>query len=274
MFKEGTVKKEDLKAIRPSTRILYLIVPIDVEGYKRELHIWNISYATFQKFLDEELKYNKGYGIFPDPKSGLTLQLRFSTESLGSNTFAKVSRIDFYERDKQYTDEFLAKVPSLDGMFPVLSYAEIEEKFLEVEKDDIPEQEAKEHEAEVAAQEETVAQEPGAAPASRKPFQPHTEVPAKEGGEPKMTRQAPPRKETAAPAPEAGPAEPAPAPTPRRPAPAPARAPAEAEAEKKGCPHGHKFGVDIDQSADCENCENWSECVDEKEAIESGAAKS
>lgn len=34
---------------------------------------------------------------------------------------------------------------------------------------------------------------------------------------------------------------------------------------KEKCPHGHKFGVDTDDHPDCDDCEIWVECDDEKE---------
>ncbi len=34
------------------------------------------------------------------------------------------------------------------------------------------------------------------------------------------------------------------------------------------CPFGHKYGVDCDETDDCEKCDEWDDCADEQEKIE------
>ena len=34
------------------------------------------------------------------------------------------------------------------------------------------------------------------------------------------------------------------------------------ENPKNRCPYGHRFGIDIDEYDDCDNCELWDECAD------------
>lgn len=39
------------------------------------------------------------------------------------------------------------------------------------------------------------------------------------------------------------------------------------ESETSGCPHGHTFGVDLEQTPDCGNCVKWDACADESDRL-------
>lgn len=43
------------------------------------------------------------------------------------------------------------------------------------------------------------------------------------------------------------------------------RAKRDKKESKDKCPHGHKFGVDTDEHKDCDDCDLWVDCDDEKE---------
>jgi len=53
----------------------------------------------FQKMLKAEIDLDEDYEIFADLEEGLTLEVRFSSETIGGGQpFAMASRIDFKER--------------------------------------------------------------------------------------------------------------------------------------------------------------------------------
>ena len=130
LLKEGADwNDESVRALKPSRRNLYVVVPKGNRKYDEVPHIWDISQHCFQDALNEELSENETYETFPDPQEGYTLQIRFSEETYRTNKFAKTSRIDFVERAKQYKDSIMDEVPSLDEVLDVPSYKTLEALF-------------------------------------------------------------------------------------------------------------------------------------------------
>ena len=242
-LKEG-VEYDEVKELRPSLRNLYLVIPKGMKDYDEKVHVWDISQFCFQDILNDELAEEDDYGVFPDLEEGMTLRVRFSAEKLGKNPFAKASRIDFEERDQQYHEDLLKKLPNLDEVLTMSDYATLEAKFFELETEQ-------------------------AGPAVEE------EEPEEEAPKPKPVRK---RKDTKPepeedPEPEEGPEEEEEE-EEEKPAPKPARKRKEQAAEKpagkkkaKGkCPFDHTFGVDTDEYEDCDECEEWDNCIEEKES--------
>jgi len=132
-------EKEDKKttdALRPSNRILYIVVPLGSKDFDEVPHIWDISKSNFQSLLTDEIDEDPDNEIFPDLEEGLTLKIRFSEESFAGNKFAKASRIDFEDRDQQYDETILKDVPNLDEVLAKLSYKELEALFFGMDEAD------------------------------------------------------------------------------------------------------------------------------------------
>jgi len=129
-----------------SLRNLYLVIPKDHKDYDEKIHLWNYSQFLFQEQLDEELKENTDYWIFPDPEDGLTLKIRWKEKSIGSGKkagkFYETNRIDFKDRDEQYDEDIMEKYDLDEDMLSILSYKELENMFLEIEDD--PDEDKKE----------------------------------------------------------------------------------------------------------------------------------
>ncbi len=143
MLKDGADWNDDsVKALKPSMRNLYAIIPKTSKNYPKEIHIWDISQFLFKNKLIEESQENEEYETFPDLEEGYTLKIRFSEEQLGSNKFADTSRIDFKERDKPYKEAILDEVPALDDILNVPSHKAMEALFFggldqdEIDEDD------------------------------------------------------------------------------------------------------------------------------------------
>ena len=132
--RDGVEWNEQIK--RASLRNLYIVVPIGHKKYDEVFHLWDMSDFNFQQLLDEELKEDPDNGIFPDPIDGKTLKIRFSEEVFNKNKYYKATRIDFVGRKHTYDDDVIDEVPSLDELINVLSYKEIQLKFMEREEEE------------------------------------------------------------------------------------------------------------------------------------------
>ncbi len=223
---------DEVRALKPSKRNLYLVVPIKHADYEEKPHLWDISQFLFQDKLNEELAENEDWEAFPDPQDGYTVRVRFSEETFGTTKFADTSRIDFVERKKEYDDAFLDALPKLDDVLVVPSYKQVEALFYggmdmdeeEPDLNDIPfdDEEEDEDDWEMTTEEFEEDEEDDI------PF--NEEEPEEEIVE---------------------------EPTPTR----TKRAKSAPKTVKKGeCPHGYEFGTDCEEYDECDECEEWEEC--------------
>ncbi len=129
--KDEGAEQDELKALRPSKRNLYAVIPIGEKKHEESIHVWDSSQFLFQDLLNEELEENDDYLVFPDLEEGLSLKIRFDKTTFGSSKpFATASRIDFLKRKEGYNEDILEEVPNLDEMLKVLSYKEIDNLFM------------------------------------------------------------------------------------------------------------------------------------------------
>ena len=130
MLKDGADWNDDaVKALKPSMRNLYLVVPIGDKKYDEEVHVWDISQFLFQDKLNEEIQENEENETFPDLEEGYTLKVRFSEETFAKNTYAATSRIDFLDRDSQYEDDVIEEGNCLDNLLNISAYKTIQALF-------------------------------------------------------------------------------------------------------------------------------------------------
>lgn len=250
-FAQGMDSKEVVP--KPQLRNLYLLIPIADEDYDEELHLWDISNGNFQAELDDELAENPENGRFPDPEDGLTLSIRFSEETFNKNKYYKASRIDFKERKQQYDPEIMEEAPNLDEIFTVLSYKEIQAKFLEIDEEDLDDDSESEEEFDkeevdtpkkrkrksFKKKPDPVDEEPEEEEAEE-PFEPDEEEDEAEEEDKPIRRKRNKRKKK--------------------------------DANNK-CPFGHKFGEDWDEYDDCDDCEKkhnetFEECAEANAELE------
>lgn len=229
LLKEGSNYQDDeVKALKPSLRNLYIVIPKGMKDYDEKAHIWDISQFLFQDALNEEIEENEDNGIFPDLEVGLTLRIRFSKEEFGKNKFAKTSRIDFDERNEQYDEKILKQIPNLDEVLTVPSYKQLEAQFFELEDEPKPEEEP---EGEDEPEERPERKKKKANPEPKEQESEEEEEESEEEPEPEpVEAESKPKKES----------------------------------ENK-CPYGYRFGVDIDEYDECDECDLWDECIEEKE---------
>lgn len=284
-------EEEELKALKPSKRNLYVVVPLDVKDFEEKPHILDISQYLFQDKLNNELEENPEAEVFPDLEEGLTLRVRFTEESFGKNKYGEVSRIDFVDRQTQYDEKFLDQVPNLDEVLNILSYKELQAKFFEAsveeEEDDHPtttwkaskeaEEEEDDRPATTRRQKSTRPQEEERSPAtSRRRTEPVEEDPDQEEDDPpahpsrtisrgttKEEDEEIPFKERCIACKGTG-----------KNSKGGVCAPCEGTGKKKNtsasrtsseCPYGYVFGKDVDTKKECDTCDLWEKCIDAKE---------
>ena len=237
--KKADPKSDEMKALYAKPRSLYPVIPIDAEDFDDEVCIWDMSEYLFEDILIEELRDDPDNEIFPSLEEGKSLEVTFKWETLGKNTYPKARKVKFVDREP-YGEEILDKVPSLDEIFKVLSYKELESKFngMDLEDEagglrDIDEDE-----------------EPPVERKSRRKVR--EEEPEKEVEKPSRRSR---RKEVEPEEEEE---------TLKR---APRSKPVQDKEEdvlgkKNPCPHGFVYGVDNDAHDECYNCDAFDDCYD------------
>ena len=256
LLKDGANWADDtVKALKPSMRNLYVVIPKNNKNYSEELHIWDISQFLFQEKLNEEIQENEEYETFPDLEEGYTLRIRFAEGTFGTNKFAEVSRIDFVERKKPYDESILEKIPSLDDMLEILPYPTIESMFFgnmspdedeneeyddedvkkkkrEVDEDEDIDDDMEEDDEDDEDDDEDVDEDGDDVQEEEDEDEDEDEEEdnKKKAKKSSLKRQKP-----------------------------------KATAKSKKCPYDHEFGVDNDSYDDCDDCEVWEKCLEASE---------
>jgi len=135
--------KEEIKALAPSKRNLYAVIPLGIKDVEEKIHIWNTTDYFVQECINQELEENEDMASFPDLEDGFSLNFRFEEESFAGKPYFKPSRLDFEEREA-YDEEILEDVPELDKCLTVLSYNELTALLFQIEPEDVDDEEAEE----------------------------------------------------------------------------------------------------------------------------------
>lgn len=285
LVKQGA-EKEETDAIKRSLRNLYVVVPLDDKDFEEKPHIFDMSQFLFQNLLNDELGEDEQYEVFPDPEEGLTLHIRWDEKSMGKNTFAEASRIDFKERKHTYDEKYLEKVPALDDVLDIMDAKALEKLFLELDDGDV---EGGDDEKEDRVSRRREKNDDDESPARSRKRDEEDEQP--EEDEPPRRRRArdeePPARRTRRAEPEPKEEEEEDEPAPRRsrrrdpesepedepepepedePEPQKSRRTKKAADDENECPSGYEFGVDTDDKKECDDCPLWEKCLDAKEA--------
>lgn len=258
-IREGA-DKEITDALKTSLRNLYVIIPKKDREHEEKPHIWDISQYLFQDLLTDELEENEEYEVFPDLEEGLTLRVRFDSSTIGgSKPFAEANRIDFEEREAPYPESILDDVPNLDEVLQVLSTAQLERKFFEMEEpDDVPDPEIPDEEEE---EKETPKEE-------KQPRKRHRKEPEPEPEEDmEMDEEEEEEVDPDACVACKGTGKDSRGKTCRICHGTGKKKKQESKSDDK-CPHGYKFGIDTEDHDECFDCDLWDECMDVKEANE------
>lgn len=272
-MKEGETWKQTLD-LKPSDRNIYCIIPKGMAKWDEVPHLWDIAQFNYQNQLNNEVRENEKYEVFPDLYEGFTVITRFTKEPSGDGSFNKANRIDFEPRKNQYDEDWLKKIPCLDDVLVVLSYEEIEalafdlatpsgseqetetESIQEQETDSsgesVPDSEPDDIDETASIEKErkrkTVKPEPTPDPDpepdnTEQPMDPNTCVACEGNGKDSKGKKCRICRGTGKKLVKKEP---------------------EPENETERCPFGHTFGKSTDDFEDCLNCDEWDDCIEEK----------
>jgi len=274
LLKDGADWNDDaVKALKPSARNLYIVIPKGNKNFDEKPHIWDISQFLFQDKLNEEIQENEEYETFPDLEEGFTLRIRFSEEQLGANKFAETSRIDFIEREEPYEESILDTIPSLDDLLVIPAYKTIEALFFGgLSQDEVDEVEDEEDEAEeetppkktkttarkkvvkeeddddeVDEDEEEDATPPQKAKTITRKKAAVVEDDEEEEEEDEEEEEETPKEVKKAKSPTTKKKE---------------EKKTTTKSKSNQCPHGHKYGTDCEEYDECNTCDEWENCID------------
>jgi hypothetical protein len=250
--KDPDVEEDEIKALYPKERELYNV--IDLNNKKEGVKIFDISTHLFGKKLEEEI--NEGdeeLADFADLEGGSTLKIRGFKKSWVAPSGAKVeffetSRIDFKDR-KDYDESILDDVFNLDEIMIILSYEELEKEYWGVsggpEKDTKPaKKKGRKKPVEEEEEEEEEVDDDDVDEDEDEPEEEEEESEEEEEEEEESDDDEPEEEEE------------------------------EEEEEEDSCsecPHDHTFGVDCNTEDECDDCECWDSCQDEKDRLEEEA---
>ncbi len=227
--------KEDTDALKQSARNLYAVIPLDSKKHEADPHIMDMSQYLCQDEINKTLMEDEEFEVFPDLEEGLTMKCRFDAATIGnSKPFAELGKVTPVKREEQYTEDILDDIPNLDEVLNILTYKELEAKFLELDEDDTAE-DTPEEEKETPTR--TKFERKGK---TVKPEDKDENEDDEKEIEREKKRKA--RKEKRG---------------------------KEKEPDKDNkCPHGHTFGKDCDEyEKDCLDCDEWDDCGDEQDAL-------
>jgi hypothetical protein len=262
-IKEGA-DKEEFKVLYPQERSIYPVIPLE-KGFEQVPMLWDMSDFLFQNALMEELAENEDNEDFFTLENGKTATLRIRWKEFNKNKFPEIVSIDFEDRDP-YEEEILEEVPDIDSMLKILSYEEIFAKFFneEISDDEIEEEEEEpvrnRRASRTAPKEEEEEEEE--APVRRSKKQEEVSVSRRsrkvEQEEDEDVDEKPVQRQRRVTKDESD--------VIKEKEPVRTRGKKTSSNDGDKCPFGHKFGVDTDEYKDCERCELWDECDEEKEA--------
>lgn len=132
-------KREEAIALYPQDRVLYYVIPRDSEKHDEVVYIWDMSFKMFQETLDKEIDEDEEYEEFPSLENGKTLEIKFKWKTIGDKgkPYPEVVNVSFLDRDP-LDESLMDDLPSFDDLLNVLSYKELEAKFLgeDIEEED------------------------------------------------------------------------------------------------------------------------------------------
>lgn len=233
-----------IKEFKPSERALYPVIPIDLPKHEEKVYVWDMSDFIFYKELEDYLEKNPEDRDFYLFDEGKTMRIRLKWKELGSNKFFETIILSCEDREA-YDESILDETPAIDDLLEIMSYKDLEAKFLQLTDEEKPEEEPEEEEEE--------------AKPARKPKTQRGRPRKKEEKEEKeeledddIDEELPEAEDTKKPA-----RKPRSKPTPKK-----------EQDEENPCPHGYVFGVDTDKYKECSTCTEWDLCIDEKDRLE------
>ena len=137
--KEGDATEEELKALKPSRRVIYAIW--DGDDQKKGVQIYEVAHWFMENPIQSIVKKPKrGGGLseaidFPHPDNGKSVA--FEIKAVGKNR--DYTGHQFVDRDEPIPDEILETVPVVDELLHIPSYEEVHAAFFGASADVVEE---------------------------------------------------------------------------------------------------------------------------------------
>ena len=284
---------DEIKEMKTSLRNLYIVVPKGEKDYEEKPYLFDYSQFLFQDLLNEELSENDDNENFPSLTEGKTLRVRFISSTIGTGKpFAEAKRIDFDERHEQYDEDIMGI--NLDEILKVLSYKELDAKFLE---EDVVNEDEQEDEDDVKPirkstkkvvedeDDEDDEDDDDEPVVKKKPTKPTSSkskrVLIDEDEEDEEDDEDEDEDEEEDDKPVVRKKKPIAKPTKKiveeddeddedaddEPTPIKRKAKTEPATSGGKCPHGHRFGKDCEKFDECDKCQKWDNCMDAKDSM-------
>lgn len=237
LIKSGS-DPELAEELKPKQRQLFNILDLDEED--KGIQLYDVSPFLFGEMLEAEYDVQEedfGGKHFGDPEDGLSIVARFTKETFGSNSFAKIARIDFEEREDLDDSLIEEEAVDLDAVLRILDYETLNNEFFELDTGSSSDDE----EGEVEEDEEGEVEEEKPKRSKRPPRRKKKEEEPEEEEEPDEEPDEEEEDEQ------------------------------DNEPEDDGdneCPAGLNFGYDCDTDDACDECDIWDECRDRLDEIE------
>jgi len=235
-------------SLKPKQRQIFNILDHDDED--KGIQLFEMSPHVFGFMLDDEdaaqseKKFDgKFYG---DVQDGLMVCARFDQGSFQGHKFPEIARIDFEERD-DLSDDLITEAVDLDSCLRILSYDEMNSKFLELDGQEAEEenQESKKEEKSSRTSRRTEKESEPEKPSTRRSSrnEPDPEPEKKQERASRRSREKEPEPE-----PE----------------------------DDNECPQGLTFGTDCDNEecyAADPDCPKWDDCKDRQDELKTAGRK-
>lgn len=258
-------KKDEASALFSKRRVFYNIE--DVRKKPGEIQIFEVSYHLFEKELliearnveeDNEDGENENTISFADPEIGSIIKFRCMKVKQGGYEFNEFKSFAFAEREEPIDDDLLATAVSFDEHLNVLTYEQVQAILFGADEDDEETDEDDDEEEERPSRkkvsvikavktEEPDDDEEDDEPVKRAPKSKNKSTvdvddeddeteEADEDQDEDNEEERPVKKSSSKAKPAA----------------------------KGKCSYGHTFGKDADEHKECEDCEDWTNCIKAK----------
>ena len=268
--KQGKEKEAgDLKASR---RVFYNIQDMKEPD---KLKVFETSHYLFEKELIDEARDDEegGFVDFADPIDGKEIKFRASDVQKGSIKYKEFKSFSFEDRDDPISDELLESAISFDEIMNVPTYEEVEKILFGQDEDDEDEESEKPAKKSKYDDDEEDEDEESEKPAKKSKYDDDEEDddrPAKKSSkkydedegddepeEKSAKKSSKNRDEEESEDDEESPKKPV------------KKVEDDEESEEKSscsgrCKFGHCYGKDVDKYDDCDDCDTWDKCVNNK----------
>jgi len=236
-------KKEEASALWPKRSCFYNI--IDAKNPEEGIQIWNISHFLFEKELIEEARAASDDGEivdFVDIDDGKTITFRAAEVDKIINgkkaTYLEYKSFVFVDREEALDSDLVNQTVSFDELMKLPTDKEIEALLFgeDDEEEEDSEEESEDDEDEKPSKKKTKKEEDEEAEDDSS--ESNSDDDDEEEEEKPVKKPMVKAKENT-----------------------------KAKKSDNPCPHGHKYGVDVDGHEECDDCDSWADCIKESNKL-------